>query len=380
MSELLNVAAALSRTALAGQTSVLATVVRTEGATYRRIGARMAALPDGAHVGEVSAGCIEADVLLRAEPVRARGLAELVTYDTRSPDDLIWGSGAGCGGLTELLLEPLDPVRALAKAEQLRLVAEWRRPGILVTVIRAAGFELSAGDQATLPHEGAELSGFELVSAPFRGIIDVTAREALRVGASVAVRHVWGTQELDLAYEVRSPRICLSVCGAGPDAVPLVAMARQLGWQVTLIDHRPALLSSERWPEVDCVLIESPSEIAAAVERADCDAAVIMNHHFERDLGSLAACLETAIPFIGVLGPRRRTGLMVDRLEARGSVPEDAAQRIHSPVGLDLGAETAEEIALSIVAEIKACVSGRSGLPLRSRRAQGEKPPVSAVR
>ncbi|HEV7364643.1 MAG TPA: XdhC family protein, partial [Gemmatimonadales bacterium] len=134
MSELLQVAAALTRAAQAGQVSVLATVVGTEGSTYRRIGARMVALADGSHLGAVSAGCIEADVILRADQVRAAGVAELVTYDTRSADDLIWGSGAGCGGMTELLLEPLHPQQALAKAKSFRSIAEARRPGVLATV------------------------------------------------------------------------------------------------------------------------------------------------------------------------------------------------------------------------------------------------------
>ena len=104
--------------------SVLATVVRTEGSTYRRIGARLAAFPDGSQVGAVSAGCIESDLLLRPSRYGLPGQVELVTYDTRSPDDLVWGFGAGCGGMSELLLEPLDPRWAAAQAVLLHTVAE----------------------------------------------------------------------------------------------------------------------------------------------------------------------------------------------------------------------------------------------------------------
>jgi len=359
MSELLQVAAALTRAALEDQVSVLATVVRTEGSTYRRIGARLVVLGDGSHVGAVSAGCIESDVLLRVEQVRDTGAAELMTYDSRSPDDLIWGYGTGCGGMTELLLEPLDPAQAQAKAERLRTVAESRWPSVLATIIRASGVSVRPGDQAVLPHAIAKLTGFDEVAAAFRAIIDATARDKLRARCSAPVHHIWGKQELDIAYEVRSPRMRVCVCGAGSEAAPLVAMAKLLGWQVTLIDHRPAMLNPGQWPDVDCLLIRSPADIAVAVERADCDAAVVMNHHYERDLEFLAAWLGSAVPFIGMLGPRHRTQQMITTLDSNGRVLEGAGQRIRSPVGLDLGGETPEEIALSIVAEVQAVYVGR---------------------
>ena len=178
-----------------------------------------------------------------------------MTYDSRSPDDLIWGYGTGWGGMSELLLEPLDPAQAQAKAARLRSVADWRWPNVLATIIRASGVALKPGNQAVLPHAIAELTGFDEVAAPFRAIVDATARDVLRARCSAAVHHVWGKQELDIGYEVRSPRIRLCVCGAGPDAAPLVAMAKLLGWQVTLIDHRPAMLTPGHWPDVDCILV-----------------------------------------------------------------------------------------------------------------------------
>jgi xanthine/CO dehydrogenase XdhC/CoxF family maturation factor len=382
MSELLQVAAALSRAALDGQVSVLATVVRTEGSTYRRIGARLLILPDGSHVGAVSAGCIETDVLLRADALRTAGTAELITYDTRSSDDLVWGFGAGCGGMTQLLLEPLKPQQALSKAEWFLTIAEARRPSILATVVGATGVALQPGEQALLPHAAGGLKGFDAIPTALRAMVEATARLTLRTRSSSAVHHLWSGRELDLSYEVRLPRVRLSVCGAGPGAAPLVTMAKLLGWQVTLIDHRPAMLSAELWPGVDCITLSSTADIGAALERASPDAAVVMNHHYERDLESLAACLDSAVPFIGVLGPRHRTGLMLDRLHARGVALQGAEQRIHAPVGLDLGGETAEEIALSIVAEIKASVAGRTGGALRNREApihHGEQRRLEAV-
>ena len=343
MSELLQVAAALTRASGANQASVLATVVRTEGSTYRRLGARMLALPDGSQVGAVSAGCIEADVLLRAARVRESGRVELLTYDTRSPEDLIWGSGTACGGRSELLLEPLDPKQAGAKGQWLREVALLRSRAVVATVIRGSGLPVAAGDQALLAGVGAGLNGLAELPAQLRAVVEATARHQLRVRSSSAVLHAWADTELDVAYEVRSPIVRLCVCGAGQDAAPLVELARWMGWQVTLIDHRDA---------------------EAAISRADCDAAVVMSHNYDRDLVRLRALLAAGVSYIGVLGPQRRTRRMIEDL----GLNESDAARLHAPAGLDVGAETASEIALAIVAEVQAVSARRQGAPLRDRR------------
>jgi xanthine dehydrogenase accessory factor len=363
MSDLMRVAAALTRASRLDQPSVLATVVRTEGSTYRRIGARMVSFPDNSHVGAVSAGCMETDVLLRAERVRATGRVELATYDTRTPEDLVWGFGTGCGGRSELLLEPLDSEQAAAKATVLREVAGMRGRSVLATVVRASDLRLEPGEQALLLHASPGLIGFADLPAGLRAVIEASARARLRLGSPCAVLHSWAAAELDIAYEICRPQVRLCVCGAGPDAVPLVALAEQMGWQVTLIDHRPGLLSSDQWPEVDRMLLHSPAEAVAAIERADCDAAVVMSHSYEWDLVQVGALLAAGVSYVGVLGPRRRTRRMIEDLVVTGA---DAA-RLYAPVGLDIGGETPQEIALAIVAEVQAVREGRPGAPLRDR-------------
>src|SRR5262249_56725298 len=132
-----------------------------------------------------------------------------------------------------------------------------------------------------------------------------------------------------------------------PDAAPLVSIAKWLGWQVTVIDHRPAALSLEQWPEADCMLVRSTSDVIAAVREIDCDAAVIMNHHYERDLHFLGAWLASDVPFIGIMGPRRRTARMLDTL-AGSEIPLDQLdRRLHPPDGLALGGDTTAPIPLS---------------------------------
>jgi xanthine/CO dehydrogenase XdhC/CoxF family maturation factor len=355
--------AALTRASRTNQASVLATLVRTEGSTYRRIGARLVAFSDNSHVGTVSAGCLDTDVILRAERVRAAGRVELVTYDTRTPEDLVWGSGTGCGGRSELLLEPLDPEQAAAKAKLLREVAHLRECSVLATVVRASGVRLEPGDQAVLGQGSPRLIGFADLPAELRAVVEATARNKLRLRSPSAVLHTWAAAELDVAYEVCRPRMRLCVCGAGPDAVPLAALATRMGWQVTLIDHRPGMLSSDQWPEVDRMPVHSPAEAAAAIEQADCDAAVVMSHYYEWDLEWVGALLAAGVTYVGVLGPRRRTRRMIEDL----GVSEADAARLYAPVGLDIGGETPDEIALSIVAEVQAVRAGRPGAPLRER-------------
>jgi xanthine dehydrogenase accessory factor len=360
MSELLEVAAALAGAASASQGSTLATVVRTEGSTYRRIGARMVILADGSHVGGVSAGCLEADVVLRAARVLESGRAELVTYDTRSADDLVWGFGLGCGGLMELLLEPLSPERALAHAERFTRVAESREQVVLATAVRALGSAVAQGEQAVL--ERGTLRGFDRLDPPSRTIVLEAASRALEIGSSETVRHAATGAELEIAYEVRVPTVRLCVCGAGPDAIPVVAAARRLGWHITLMDHRPALMAEDQWPPVERTVVSSPALIPETVAAADCEAAVVMNHNYERDLAYLAAWVGTTVPYIGMLGPRQRTEQMIAALEFRGVELDDAIrQRIRAPVGLNIGAETPEEIALAIVSEIQAVHARRRG-------------------
>jgi xanthine dehydrogenase accessory factor len=267
--------------------------------------------------------------------------------------------------MTELLLEALDPERAMAKAEYLRRTAESRHRIVLATVIRTSGDAVKPGDQAMLDDRSI-LTGFDGLDSASRNIVQRGAREALESGFSVAVRHTLNRHEVDVAYEVVSPIVRLSVCGAGPDAAPLVAAANRLGWHVTLMDHRPALIAAEQWPEVDCILVQSPGEVAGAVAKVDSDAVIVMNHRYERDLEYLAAWIGTPVPYIGVLGPRHRTERMLDALQKKGLDIGSARERIRGPVGLDIGAETSEEIALAIVGEIQAVHAGRGGGFLRS--------------
>ena len=260
-----------------GSRGVLVTVVRTQGSTYRRAGARAVIGEDGTLAGAISGGCLERDIGERVSTWLADMTPRLITYDSTRSDDLVFGLGLGCRGILDLLIEPFD-VNHLP-----RLIADFHWNGV------------EPAEWTTILPNGETM-------------IDIF-RPPLRIG-------IFG----------------------GGDAEPVAQLARAMGWRVEVVKPR------------------------ASFDPRDFDAAVVMTHNFERDAEILRQLLSSQIPYIGLLGPKSRG----DELLAEVGASRDA--RLHSPIGLDLGGETPEEIALSIVAEIQAVFERRSARSLRELR------------
>jgi xanthine dehydrogenase accessory factor len=312
-----------------GVRAALARLVSVEGSHYRKPGARMLLAEDGRTVGTISAGCLEADLRRRLPDVFASGRTESIDYDSRTFEDLVWGLGSGCNGFVRVLLSPFaGPLREIH--EQISgILAGGATVHLATAVAPPSGSDLRTGDvrmvvgEETLPRE--EPSGI------FR--------------------------------EEILPAITLLIAGAGPDAVPLARMAAGLGWNVHVLSPRDPSFVLERFRGVEVGLVGSVEE-ARTLPAHSRSATVVMSHDFATDASVLEALLPRGFPYLGVLGPRERTARL---LRACGA-PREAAARIHSPAGLDLGAETAEEIALSIVAEIQAVLGASSptrALPAR---------------
>jgi len=311
----------------AASPAALATLVTVEGSSYRRPGARLLVGADGARLGSISGGCLEEDVLARARRVLATGQAEAVVYDTTSENDLVWGVGLGCHGIVRVLVEKLPPLPAWAAALAQNFSA--RRPTELAVVHAAATPALL----------GTRLAAeFSAASAGDTRIFTQTVR----------------------------PPTALVVFGAGDDALPLVRLAKELGWHVTVADPRATFATAARFPLADALVVGPAAEL---VDRAapDADAlAVVMTHHYVHDVPLLDGLLRRPLAYLGLLGPRKRADQILADLARNGAPPPPRAG-LHAPVGLDLGADGPEQVALAIVAEMQAVLGRRDARPLRER-------------
>jgi len=348
-----------------GEEAVLATLVKTSGSTYRRPGARMLMTEGRWLAGAISGGCLEGDLLRKAWWRTAGGQPTLVHYDstTDADEEVRWGFGLGCNGTLDVLLERLTPG---ADANPLPFVRRWqvaREAGVLATVIRAAP-DTAAQVGARLVWSGGAILASTLTDDSLRASVAEEARSALAKERSIHRTYRAGTIELFL--EVCLPSRPLVIFGGGYDVLPLVQLARQLGWHVTVVDDKPSLAARARLADADRILVV----VAGELHRLSLDgraAVVIMTHNYDRDLEVLRRVLPSPVPYVGILGPRKRTDRLLQDLSRLGPPPPTDAQlaRLHGPVGLDLGAEGPVEIALSVVAEIQSALARRAGTSLR---------------
>jgi xanthine dehydrogenase accessory factor len=370
---------ALSHCAADGDSVVLATVVRVTGSSYGGVGARMVIRSDSSTVGLVSGGCLESDLAEHARRVQASGLAELVTYDTRDDDDAPWGLGLGCNGLIEVLLEPLSPsgARDIAAIIDRALTAD--APSVIATVIRApdSGSGLPAIGSHALLENGETRSIGDWGTGSMLTDTAECVDEAIAAGRRGFVREFGA---VEVAFEVVMPAVRLVVCGIGPDAAPVARFASQLGWDVTVVDHRPLTDAySKRFPGARVVECAEAIRLAEVVQLTGRTAAVVMSHHFPRDRDYVKALLEANVAYVGVLGPRARTERVLAELATSNTAPGAIGDRLFAPVGLDLGGEGPDAIALAIISQVSAVTSGRGGGHLRDRRAPMHAPPPLAA-
>ncbi len=343
------------------QTAALATLVGTQGSTYRRPGARMIVFPNGERSGSLSGGCLEADVAEHAQRVISSGKAELVRYNSQAGFDLVMEMG--CRGGVTLLIEPFSPSHPLvAFIENCR---SGRRVGVLGTVFEAEGTaDFTLGDHFFFSEPGVcpEAAGF--LAEELR----ITADSVFESQKSVCWNFSEAGKSAAVFFEPIKPPLALLIGGAGEDAAPLARFAGLLGWEVTLFDERSHLVSDERFAKVAHKKVAALQALHRHLAPDSFTAAVVMSHHYEQDKAMLKFFLPSPVRYLGMLGPRKRTEQMLAELETEGQPIEEAEKsRLFFPAGLDLGSETPEEIALSIVAEIQAVWNSRPGLSLKTK-------------
>jgi xanthine/CO dehydrogenase XdhC/CoxF family maturation factor len=350
----------------AGRPAVLATVVRTSGSVYRRPGARMLLTAEGM-VGAISGGCLEADILERSRLLLTHHSApQLVRYDTTASDDIVVGFGLGCNGVVEVLLEPLSGAAAPLLA-WLQTCLDGQQPGAIATIFAVENVpDVTPGDRLLRLADGTTTTTIrhpQVAPQIAADLAQTLAQQQTRVQA-----YPMGADRLEVLLEVVRPPLPLLIFGAGYDAMPVAQLAKYLGWHVTVIDHRPEQLTRDRFPTADALLYAIPDPPRAYQHLLTPQAvAMVMTHRYLSDLVFLKTLVPSPLRYLGVLGPRRRMQQLWQDLADQGISPTAAQlQRVYAPVGLDIGAETPEEIALALLAEIQAALGGRSGRHLRN--------------
>lgn len=345
--------------------AALATVVRVEGSSYRRTGARMLVMDNGIWAGGISGGCLEGDALKRARLAIAKSAASIVTYDTTDDDAYQVGVGLGCNGIIDVLFTPLkfddinNPVEILKDC-----LAAGRQTHVFITVMRTTGGWQNVVPGLCINYSNREsLHVFEEGSVAKQLSVAITSQIENNKSAHHSFTTASGWQ-LEIFIEVLPPEISVILMGSQYDVYPLARLIKEIGWRVTVVADVQKLQAGIN--QIADELI-APAGFAAFVAD-EYTAIILMAHDYKTDKNNLLKALVTAAPYIGILGPRNRFKKMLDELAEEGKqLSTENLHRIHAPVGLDIGALTPEEIALSVAAEVRACISKRDGGELRFR-------------
>ncbi|WP_231184927.1 XdhC/CoxI family protein [Haladaptatus sp. DYF46] len=331
----------------ADEPAMLATVVDVEGSAYRRPGAKMVVSPSKGGVGAITAGCLESEVKQLAEKVLDDGEPTVKTFDLTGDDD-VWGFGVGCNGVIDVLLEPLD--------ESIRPAVEAYERGeesTVATVVASDADGVSVGDRAT--------DDFEDLPDEVEAMIRAADVEKSR---TVSVETDAGT--VSVFVDRISPPAELVVVGSGHDVSPIVDLALNVDFRVTVVTFRGADGAKERFPDADRVVATSPRSLTDDVTFDANTHVVVMSHNFIDDRLALESLLETDVPYVGMMGPKERFEEMLEAFEEEGvEIPATERKNVYTPVGLDLGGGAPYQVAHSVVGEALAVRNGRSGGHLR---------------
>lgn len=347
-----------------GKKIALATVVHVDGSAYRRPGARMLVSEDGELTGAISGGCLEGDALRKAQSVIFQQKSMLVTYDTTDEDDQKFGVGLGCNGIIHVLIEPIDYEDSMNSVNLLKSALSDRNIGALITLFSIKNSKSEQIGTVLLSKNGKSIGHPKKVNSDLlNAVLDQASSE---VHFESSIKSYSEYDAIQVFYEIIKPATRLLLFGAGNDTVPLVQMADILGFEVILIDGRANHATSGRFPKAKEIVVGPADEV---VEKLDIDSqtvALLMTHNFEYECDVLEQLLEHPLPYIGILGPKKKSEKMIERLANKGIIISNQ-DSIYSPMGLDIGAEGSEEIALSVLSEIKAVLAKKQGTFLRTK-------------
>lgn len=369
MKELVEIIRAYDQAQKDTMQTVLATVVHVEGSSYRRPGARMLVLENGMMIGAISGGCLEGDALKKALLTFSDKTTRLITYDTSNEEDATVGIQLGCEGVIQVLFEYINHTQQNNPIELIRKACNNRQKSVLVTLFDVQDKKNPLMGTTCLYNEHGH----------FESNLEETINKSIVVDAQQVIANVQpqfttyqiGEQSINGFLDYIQPPISIVIVGAGNDAIPLSKMADLLGWEVKVVDGRNTHAKQDRFISACQVLVSKPEKVLEQIKIDDRTCFVLMTHNYQYDLQMLKALLPLGISYIGLLGPKKKLEKALNELVEQGFVPTEAQlANVYGPTGLDIGAETAEEIASSIIAEIQAVFNKKEGSKLKFKTTQ----------
>ena len=337
--------------------AALATVVKVRGSSYRSPGARMLITDDGKWVGSISGGCLEGDALRKARQVMIDNSPKTVTYDTREESNQNLGIGLGCNGVIDVLLEPLEADSKTNPINLFETLLDSKAPIAVATVFNSNRFN---GEKLIIDESDDLKSSF--TNRELTSIVFADLKETFSSHKSEAKLYHIENEDIEVFIELIQPQISLIVFGGGFDARPVSQLAKSLGWNVRVTDECVAHIAPIFFPTADQLSLCSREFIDRDFDITPYTACILMSHNYEYDRDVLKKIIQSETPYIGILGPRKRFDKMLEEFSKEGiQLSAQDLHRIHSPIGLDIGAEAPDEIAVSIIAEIQGKFSNRSG-------------------
>lgn len=336
--------------------AALATVVKVHGSSYRSPGARMLIMDDGKWVGSISGGCLEGDALRKARLVMSDKKPVTVTYDTREESNQHLGIGLGCNGVIDVFIEPLNDNDQNSPVHLFEGFEDTKEPLALASIFSGS----ASGEKMLITEVGQELRSF--TDPSLAQMVRPDLKSLFETKRSITKKYSLISEEVDVFVELIQPTISLIIFGGGFDARPVSELAKSLGWNVSVTDECVAHIAPLFFPTADKLSLCQREFIDRDFDITAYTACVLMSHNYEYDRDVLQKLLKTNSPYIGILGPRKRFDKMQEEFANKKIfLTEKDFHRIHSPIGLDIGAEAPDEIALSIVSEIQSKFTNRSG-------------------
>jgi xanthine dehydrogenase accessory factor len=368
MKELRNIVTRYDTQRALERACVLATVVQVDGSSYRRPGARMLVLEDGSVTGAISGGCLEGDALKKALLTLSERKSRIVVYDTKDEDETGIGIQLGCEGVIHVLFEYVDYHHPNNPVELIKKAISKRQQAVLVTLCNLEQKRESQPGTCYLREQTGEVCS-TIMDHSLNDLIGQDAENILRNEKSLFTAYTLEGQNLFAFIELIHPPVSLVIIGAGNDAVPVADLAGMLGWEVCIVDGRHTHARAERFTRACQVMVRKPEATLQHITLDYRTCVTLLTHNYQYDKQMMRLLLETDAPYIGMLGPRKKLERMLSEFRDEGfRVTDQMLSQIYSPIGLDIGAETPEEIAVSIIAEIQAVFTQKQGTMLKWKK------------